>query len=271
MAGILCPFPEAVAKFSSHGEAPLTHNSRQGKETANREAGTGFGQLRADFRLWMSQMLPDDELPWEPRFRHLQDETMQNYSDDSAFSAATESSFDACDLKHYRAHLRQKAAAVPPHIRVRQDASDLVQITLLDAHRKRSQFRGQNQAQMRAWLDRILSTKLADALTMAHRLKRNVARERSIDQLDESRVSSEPAFMAASEDSPSTRLNSKEQTALLWAAVARLTDGQRLAIELHYGQSKTLAETAIAMNLSRTAAAGLISRGLKKLRDVLQP
>ena len=40
----------------------------------------------------------------------------------------------------------------------RLDPSDLVQQTLLDAHRQRGQFRGNEPAEMAAWLRRMLAT-----------------------------------------------------------------------------------------------------------------
>ena len=60
------------------------------------------------------------------------------------------------------------------------DASDVVQQTLLDAHRQRQQFRGHTAAEMAAWLRRILACNLADAFRALGREKRDVARERGL-------------------------------------------------------------------------------------------
>src|SRR5271157_5511987 len=61
------------------------------------------------------------------------------------------------------------------------DASDVVQQTLLEAHRKMAQFRGQSEAEMAAWLRQMLACNLADALRAHGRAKRDVARERSLE------------------------------------------------------------------------------------------
>src|SRR3954454_22854866 len=61
------------------------------------------------------------------------------------------------------------------------DASDIVQPTLLDAHRGRDQFRGRTEAEMAAWLRRILACNLADAARALGREKRDAGRERSLE------------------------------------------------------------------------------------------
>src|SRR5262245_49296734 len=59
--------------------------------------------------------------------------------------------------------------------------SDVVQQTLLEAHRKRAQFRGRTEPEMAAWLRQMLACGIADALRAQGRLKRDAARERSLE------------------------------------------------------------------------------------------
>src|SRR5262249_30648094 len=61
------------------------------------------------------------------------------------------------------------------------DASDVVQQTLLEAHRQRPQFHGDSSTQLLSWLRRILAGTLTDALRGLGRAKRDATRERSLE------------------------------------------------------------------------------------------
>jgi RNA polymerase sigma-70 factor (ECF subfamily) len=52
-------------------------------------------------------------------------------------------------------------------------------------------------------------------------------------------------------------------------ALERLPEAQRQAIELHHLRGLPLAEVAAALDSTKPAVAGLIHRGLKKLRRLL--
>src|SRR6188768_2409144 len=64
----------------------------------------------------------------------------------------------------------------------RIDPSDIVQQTLLDAHQKAGQFRGSTDAERLAWLKQILANNLADAVRGLTRAKRDISRERPLEQ-----------------------------------------------------------------------------------------
>ena len=55
----------------------------------------------------------------------------------------------------------------------------------------------------------------------------------------------------------------------LGEALARLPEDQRLAVELHHLEGRTLAETAEIMGRTRSAVASLVFRGLRNLRRML--
>src|SRR5205809_5993339 len=83
-------------------------------------------------------------------------------------------------------------------LRGKLDPSDAVQMTLLEAHRKRAQFRGQTEAEMAAWLRQMLAYTIADALRAQGRIKRDATRELSLDDAS-ARMES---WLAADQSSP---------------------------------------------------------------------
>src|SRR5215813_7975999 len=87
-------------------------------------------------------------------------------------------------LVSYRNYLRLLArTGIDQSMQGKADPSDLVQETLLKAHQHFDQFRGQTEAELVAWLRKILTRNLAD---LVRRFKmanaRQVARERSLEQ-----------------------------------------------------------------------------------------
>jgi RNA polymerase sigma-70 factor (ECF subfamily) len=157
-----------------------------------------------------------------------------------------------------------------PRLVRKLDASDVVQQTLLEAYEQRGQFRGQNEAELAAWLRQILVHNLADALRGFRRAKRNVARERSLeDAIDRSSARLE-VWISAEQSSPSQQAMQHERAVCLANALAELPDSQREALVLQHWHGRSLAEIAEQLGRSPTAVAGLLKRGLKQLRVLLQ-
>jgi RNA polymerase sigma-70 factor (ECF subfamily) len=90
-----------------------------------------------------------------------------------------------------------------PASRIKVEASDMVQQTLLEAHRKRGQFRGGSEAEMAGWLRQLLAFNLADAARAAGRAKRDVTRERSLEAALEASSARLGAMLAADQSTPS--------------------------------------------------------------------
>jgi RNA polymerase sigma-70 factor, ECF subfamily len=155
-------------------------------------------------------------------------------------------------------------------LRGKLDPSDLVQQTLLEAHQKLDQFRGCTEAELAAWLRRMLGWSLADAIRTLGRAKRDVARERSLEAALEQSSSRLEAWLAAGQSSPSQQAVRHEQEARLTEALADLPEAQRDALVLRHLKGWSLAQ--ISQHLGRTpaAVAGLLKRGAKQLRLVLR-
>ncbi len=173
-------------------------------------------------------------------------------------------------LESYRSYLRVLARAqLGPKLRAKVDASDVVQETLLNAHRAIDQFRGESPAQLAAWLRKILARHLIHLARDFGRDKRNVGRERSLEaSIEQSSVRLE-RWLAADQSSPSERVARNEQLLRLAEAVESLPDGQREALELHYLEGLSVREVAQEMDRAPSSIGGLIQRGLKSLKEKL--
>ena len=156
-----------------------------------------------------------------------------------------------------------------PHQRAKVDPSDIVQQTLLDAHRTLSQFRGSTQPEMAAWLRTMLSSRVADAFRALTRQKRDVALEQSIESQLDNTCSRLNEWLEAVQTSPSAVACRNEELVRLAGALDQLSEAQRNAIELHHLHGLTLAETAQQLNRSMGSVVGLLRRGLSKLRELL--
>src|SRR5262249_9128787 len=87
-------------------------------------------------------------------------------------------------FERYRHYLRMLAEAqVGRHLRAKCDPSDLVQQTLLEAHRDFPGFAGRHEGELRAWLGRILAHTLSNEARRFAAQQRDAAREVSLDQL----------------------------------------------------------------------------------------
>ena len=148
------------------------------------------------------------------------------------------------------------------------EASDLVQQTLLDAHAKQQQFAGNAEA-LAAWLRASLANNIRDALRHAQRQKRDVQRERSLEEDLEQSSARLANCLAAAQSSPSRIASQNEELLRMSQALYELPDAQREAIVLHHLQGCSLAEVATQLERSEPAVAGLLHRGLKRLRELL--
>ncbi len=178
---------------------------------------------------------------------------------------------DARALEAHRDYLHLLARIeLDPRLRARVDPSDIVQQTMLQAHQARDQFRGITEEQRGAWLRQILARNLAMAVRDHGRDKRDVARERSIQQAIDHSSARIEAWLAADQSAPSVRAERNEQVLRLAGALARLPEAQRDALSLHFLQGLALAEVGKCLGRSQASAVGLIQRGLKRLRALLE-
>lgn len=148
------------------------------------------------------------------------------------------------------------------------DASDIVQQTLLEAHVQQRQFTG-DETGFAAWLRKALANNIRDALRKLRRQGRDVARERSLDAAIDRSAARLAGCLAADHSSPSRRAVRNEDLLRLSNALLLLPDAQREAVVLHHLQGWTLGEVAARLERTDGAVAGLLHRGLRRLRELM--
>ncbi len=175
------------------------------------------------------------------------------------------------DLERYREYLCLLARMqFDPRLRAKQDPSDVVQQTLLEAFRDRDGFRGDDSGQLAAWLRKILAHNLANAARDLRRGKRDVARERSLEAALDASSSRLQDWLAAEQAAPSELAARHEQILRLGESLLQLPEAQREALMLRHFQGWSLAAISEQLGRSKASVAGLLHRGLRQLRVLLQ-
>ena len=174
-------------------------------------------------------------------------------------------------LEGFRAYLQLLARLhLDPRLKGKVDLSGVVQQTLWEGHRALGPSAPPDDVQFAALLRRLLANNLADEVRKCYAGKRDVERERSLDAALEASSARLEAFLAADQSSPEQRAGRNDELLRLAAALERLPEAQRQAVELHYLRGWRLEEIAAHLGRGKSAVAGLLHRGLDKLREFLR-
>jgi RNA polymerase sigma-70 factor (ECF subfamily) len=150
------------------------------------------------------------------------------------------------------------------------DTSDIVQQTMLQAYQSFEQFRGKTEAELAGWLRQILANIISRSLRDLGRGKRDIQRERSIDaELQQSSMRLGGLLADNGQVTPSQNIMRDEIAAKLAGALMELPDDQRQAILGKYWHGLASTEIGDQLNRSPEAVAGLLYRGLKRLREIM--
>jgi RNA polymerase sigma-70 factor (ECF subfamily) len=140
---------------------------------------------------------------------------------------------------------------------------------LIQAYQALDGFRGQTEAELAAWLRQILAHNLAHLAREFGRQKRDAAREMTLAAAVDQSSARIESWLAAEDTSPTQRAERNDQLLRLAAALETLPNEQREAVELHYWQGWTLTQIAEHQGRTTGSVAGLMHRGLAKLRELL--
>ena len=178
-------------------------------------------------------------------------------------------------LEQYRGYLLMLAHRnLSEKLRRRVDPLDIVQITFLEAKRDLGSFRGESPAEFASWLRGMLKNNVATAVTRhVMTQKRSIRREVNADAnaQNDSAGAAWITQLPGSTTSPSGVAIKAETAVELLEALHELPETQAEAIRLRYMEGLSLAQIVERMGKSDTAVAGLLKRGLQKLRKIIDP
>ena len=178
-------------------------------------------------------------------------------------------------LEMYRNYLRVLASTqIGNRLRRRLSPSDVVQDTMLAAHRDFPQFRGQSEREFLAWLRKVLLNTIHHAVdTHVKAQRRDIRREVSIEKVGAALGRSSlnlAGLLADPGPSPSTPIRREESAVALANQLARLKSEYRDVIVLRNLQGMSFEEVAERMERTSGAVRMLWLRAIEKLRELYE-
>ena len=179
-------------------------------------------------------------------------------------------------LQLYRNYLTILASTqLDRRLRRRMNPSDLVQETMLAAHRDFQQFRGNSEREFLAWLRQILINSLHHAVETHVKAKmRDIRREISIEQantaLDRTAVNF-GQILADGGPSPSAPARQRERVVALADQLAKLKPEYRDVIVLRNLQGLSFEEIAERMDRKPGAVRMLWLRAIDRFKQICRP
>lgn len=172
----------------------------------------------------------------------------------------------SADLERYRPYLQLVVQLdIDARLQGKLDLSGVVQQTLLEAHQGGGLNQRQAEGTLLGWLRAILARNLIDEVRRQKRVGYDATLDRSLNELS----SQAQEWLTADHSSPSERVSRNEELWRLAQALEQLPDDQREVVIRHHLQGETLATIADSLQRTKPAIAGLLRRGLTRLRDLL--
>ncbi len=179
-------------------------------------------------------------------------------------------------LEQFRAYLECLVAIqldprlrIDPVLRSRFGWSDVINATLLEASLMLDRIQAMDPPDQERWLRKMLAHNLVDRIRRELAKGRDVRLERSLGAAIEESSCRLGDWLPADESTPSDKLIRQEQALRLAEALAQLPERQREAIILQWWHGWKLVRIAEHLHCTVGAVAGLVARGLDKLRRLL--
>ena len=161
-------------------------------------------------------------------------------------------------------------AQIESWLQAKVDHSDLVQQTLLEAHRGLDHFRGTTDGEWLGWLKRIVQTNAADFVRRYGKAgKRRVAREVSLDARrpgDSEGPARDPSDPG---QTPSQIVLRREEELEISQAVSQLSPDYQEVIILRQPGAFALRRNRRALGRSRPAVQMLWMRAIRRLQEIV--
>jgi RNA polymerase sigma-70 factor (ECF subfamily) len=156
-----------------------------------------------------------------------------------------------------------------PELRAKGGASDLVQQTFLEAQLGFARFHGESEAELLAWLRRLLLNNLADFSRSYRRTGKRHA-DREVPLQADSSTEGAAAGLTADTPSPSGQAVAHEQDEALERAMARLPEDYRRVLIWRYQEERSFEEIGKQLQRTPNAARKLWLRAVERLRQDLE-
>lgn len=155
-------------------------------------------------------------------------------------------------------------------LRAKGGASDIVQQTFMEAQQDFSRFSGTSEAELLAWLRRMLLNNISNfRRTYVQTAKRSAKKEVPLASGDSN--AQERSWLADGMPTPSREMMADEQEDALYAALDRLPEDYAQVLRLRYVEGLPFEEVAQKMNRTANAVRKLWARAIEKLQEEMGP
>lgn len=167
-------------------------------------------------------------------------------------------------VETYQSRVYNTVLAIVQHP---DDADDVTQEVFMAVYESVGNFRG--DAQLSTWIYRIATTKALEAYRKHHARKRFAFLTSLFGNNDEDE-GFDDRFHPADFDHPGVQLEQKERARVLFGAISRLSDQQKVAFTLYHVEGLSYQEITEVMQTSLSSVESLLFRAKQNLRKQLQ-